>query len=400
MTPDRQAAPVLLAACRWALTGEAPADDLLDRPLRPRTLAISAGRHGLEGVVHRLLRRDPRLPGADRDLLDGAWREQMALQLGVAVDLATLARSLDGLRYAVVKGPALADTVYPRNDLRAYCDLDALVDRRHFGEALERLVSAGATLVDRNWPLIHSSLRGEHTLAMPFGTVLDLHWHLLTERRWRAAFRYDSAAVLDRLGTGTISGSPVGLLHPSDALIHLCAHAVLSGGHKLLWWLDVAVQVRNGHPDWDDVITTSRRQGLGLVTGVMLDRVERLLRPGVPSEVVGALCRDGRAWRSSVHALDTLRPAARTSTSPLTGQVLVRSTRRGTATSLAELSHALRADVLVPLRKRQIGPRRDRLGLLPGGDDQKENPLHADVPDTGAEAAYLARLRDSAYDPV
>ena len=389
-----------MAACQSALTDTDLPAHLLDRPLHPTALAIAAGRHGLEGVVHRLLRHDPRLPQQDRDLLDGAWRDQMALQLCLAVDLATVARCLDGLRYAVVKGPALADTVYPRNDLRTYSDLDTLVDRRQFGEALTRLTDAGAVVVDRNWPLVQASMRGEHTLILPFGTVLDLHWHLLTERRWRTAFQYESAQVLDRLGTGVVSGSRVGLLHPTDTLIHLCTHAVLSGGHKLLWWLDVAAQVRHGRPDWDDVVATSRRQGLGLVTNVMLDRVERLLRPGVPPEAVSALSAGSRAWASTVHALDATRPAARTSTRPLTGQVLVRSTRQDTRASVAELGRALRDDVWTPLRKGQIGPRRGREDTSGSVRQAQTNPLHEDVPDVAAQAAYLACLRDAEYDPV
>ena len=100
--------------------------------------------------------------------------------------------------WVVMKGPVLSERCYARPDLRAYGDLDMLVPPASFPGAVAAAVDAGATLVDRNWPLAHRQMRGELMLVLPRGTVLDLHWHVLNEPEAREWFPLDPAAMVAR----------------------------------------------------------------------------------------------------------------------------------------------------------------------------------------------------------
>src|SRR5205823_14354197 len=81
--------------------------------------------------------------------------------------------------HLVVKGPVLAELVYPRNDLRAYDDLDLVIPHRRFGDAISALLALGCGMVDRNWRVIRRELRGQVHMTARFGTSADVHWLLI-----------------------------------------------------------------------------------------------------------------------------------------------------------------------------------------------------------------------------
>ncbi len=98
------------------------------------------------------------------------------------------------IEYVVVKGPVLAETVYPRSDLRVYGDVDLLVRPEQFGEALVALEGGGARLYEANWELMLRTMRGELNLLTALGAPLDLHWSLFHDAATKTrVFRGDAA---------------------------------------------------------------------------------------------------------------------------------------------------------------------------------------------------------------
>jgi hypothetical protein len=79
------------------------------------------------------------------------YRDQFARHLQVLTDLAHLAATLDNacIGWVAMKGPVLAERLWSQPDLRMYFDLDILVDRRNFGDAIDALVGAGSEIVDQ-----------------------------------------------------------------------------------------------------------------------------------------------------------------------------------------------------------------------------------------------------------
>src|SRR5262249_5413405 len=134
--------------------------------------------------------------------------------------------------WLVLKGPALAHSVYPRPDLRQGVDLDVLVPPARFGDVLVALEAAGFTLLDRNWPLVAARVPGELRIRAPQGVLVDLHWAVLDDPALHRPFRLpvpgllERARWLDRAGCCALSAV--------DQLVHLGVHGALSGANRLV----------------------------------------------------------------------------------------------------------------------------------------------------------------------
>ena len=100
--------------------------------------------------------------------------------------------------FMVVKGPVLAEVIYPRNDMRSYGDLDLVIHRRVFGDAVTALLESGCDMLDRNWRVIRREMRGQVHMAARFGTCADVHWHLVNRGAVRGSFAIDMDELFAR----------------------------------------------------------------------------------------------------------------------------------------------------------------------------------------------------------
>src|SRR5262249_50241260 len=138
-------------------------------------------------------------------------------------ELAAMSTALDAaaIPFMVVKGPVLAEVVYPRNDLRAYGDLDLVIPRQCFGDAITTLLESGCDMVDRNWRVIRREMRGQVHMAARFGTSADVHWHLINRSSVRRSFAIDMDSLFERARTVSLDGPNVSTLDPQDTLLQL-----------------------------------------------------------------------------------------------------------------------------------------------------------------------------------
>jgi hypothetical protein len=165
--------------------------------------------------------------------------------------------SVSGVPAIVLKGAALAETVYDSAALRPMADLDILVPRDGVIETARLLEPLGYRA--RPGPPGHSfeyetRYSGEISLdrtAPAGGVMLDVHWHLLPHQWLHHATRLDVEALwrsAEPLTLGTVSALQLG---PEDSLIHLCLHAGYGQGYAyLLNLLDIDCLVR-AHSDLD-----------------------------------------------------------------------------------------------------------------------------------------------------
>jgi len=302
-------AEVLLRCARehdWALPPTGLADLVRGRDLSG--LARAADEHGVIGCAHRsfLAMLGPRHP------LVSSLGERAAMATASHMNaLADLAWAGPILRAAdtpwlVMKGPVLAESVYPFPDLRAYADLDILVPPSAFGRAVRALEDAGARVLDRNWRLVREQMRGQLHLVLPFGTVCDLHWDLVNTER--ASFTTSIEELVDRRRPVELGNIVVDTLDAEDTILHLALHACLAGGDRIVWLKDIDLAAR-AQPDWD--VVTSRADGwkVGPLVATTLGRAERFLSAPVPRGVLVALA--GRAGRVARMMIDRLSPPGR-----------------------------------------------------------------------------------------
>jgi hypothetical protein len=285
-----------------------------------------------------------------------------------------------GCPWLVFKGPALAQSVYPRPDLRFGVDLDVLVPPARFGAALSALTDdAGFELLDLNWPLIEHSAPGEVRVRSPRGVLVDLHWSVINDRSVRRVLRLGTDELL---GRRRLLDGGLPALDDVDQLVHLGVHGALSGGTKLSWLLDADLAGR-AIADWTDVLARCGATGTARMLAVILARAQRVWHTPVPAPVLRTL-GGGAVWRVISRGVDRASPIGPDPDQPSLARAWARGVRPSAGASLAEV--ARRGGDWI----RSGGPRtRSSSPVADAGDPR--SPLHP-VPDEAARARYLARV--------
>ena len=271
-------------------------------------LAARAIEHGVAGSVYACLGDVEALDERERRGL-GAFVLQNRMQhQHVLRDLQYLAGVLEplGSPWIVVKGPAVAATLYPRADLRNAGDIDVLVGPAQFAAAVELLARAGHPVDDANWPLVRRLTAGQLHVLLPGGTPLDLHWHLLFTAAERERYPLTTAELLARRRTVDIAGAELCTLDPADTLVHLSFHAANEGGDRLSWLADVARAAAAPALDWDDVVRRATAWRMPLPVATVLQRARQQLGAPVPPDVLRRLAP--APWRMLMKTVDPMFP--------------------------------------------------------------------------------------------
>lgn len=252
----------------------------------------AARRHGLAALLWRAIERLGRddVPEPVRARLQDTYRRN-----ALAANLAyrELARHLASFEAAqihvmVLKGAALAATLYPELATRPFGDLDLLVHRSDVVRAREVLRASGLGESEELAPGFRIEFLGEAAFFAPGPqrADVDLHWELVVPtyyqrrmpREWfwehteRAALADGNACVLD----------------PTAQLVHLGAHAGLHHQDflRLIWLYDLALLVtrRGEDVDWHAADALARNTGLARPLRAVLDAMQAAWGVHLPVE--------------------------------------------------------------------------------------------------------------------
>lgn len=291
--PERKALLGLLIAA-VAASGR---PDLRDGPLPKlvdtapiHALPAAAELHRVSGAVLRGLDGVDGVPDDVRRALDERRGQTALHHLFVVGALSEVSRALDeaALAWVAMKGPIVAELLYPDAGDRSYADLDLLVVRRDFPEAMAILEALGYRPAIKNWALAEKMLAGQVTMNGP-AVQIDLHWELHYSSEDRRAFGFVPEEMVARARRVVAAGLGVPTFDAPDTLVSLAFHAARSGGHRLLWLKDIERSLAVDRPDLDEVVRRSRVYGCAPAVGIILDRARSTLGADVPDEIVKAL---------------------------------------------------------------------------------------------------------------
>ena len=204
------------------------------------------------------------VPGNLRTILrTAAWREELRTRTyrRICRDIFAV---LTGKQIPVIvlKGAALAETVYSHPALRHSHDIEILVQRYELHDIAGPLISLGFS------PSRKTSRRGSEDLELihQSGLPLVLHRELFQIPFYNAAH----SDICSRAQVAVISEVPVRVLSPADALFHTCGHAVYSPSRESFRWIADAWFIIHKHPDldWDLLVDCARRSHLALPLSV------------------------------------------------------------------------------------------------------------------------------------
>ena len=161
--------------------------------------------------------------------------EQKLLHVGEAF-------TAEGIEYAVLKGPALAHTMYPEPCLRPFVDLDLLVRSRDYDRACAILARLGHLRRPSGAEArLGVAIReGERACRPDDGIEVDLHRTLVLGPfgQW-----IDGDELLDRAGRFYLGGRPVPRLDDTATLVNVALHGALGWARPRLAPLRDLVEV-------------------------------------------------------------------------------------------------------------------------------------------------------------
>jgi hypothetical protein len=196
-----------------------------------------------------------------------------------------------GIEAIVLKGPVLAESVYPHPALRPFSDLDVLVrpaDRLRADTALRGL-GHRRVADEHSWDF-DVAYDGATLYETPAGIRIDLHWALLTEPRF--VWNGDEAGIWDRAVPITVAGQGARGLAREDLVLYLAAHlAVHHALAGLLRAWDVALLLeREGDAlDWTTVLARAARWRVRHALFFVLLGAHAAFDAPVPPEVLARL---------------------------------------------------------------------------------------------------------------
>ena len=273
-----------------------PLPDAGGLPYRPSldwdSLLAQVSKQGLAPLVYSGLKRSRvTVPVEVQSRLRmGFLGAVLRLESGLNPTLRLILQQLElaGVKPIVLKGAALAHTVYPEPAFRTMSDVDLLVaedeiDRAR--EALDGLDSVAVGGVEKD----HHHLNPR--LVKDRAVWVEIHHHLIPEENPYALNLRD---VRDRSLAADLAGVKARVLAPTDSLHFVCLH--LSYGHRYGWHplrslIDILAMTSAGEPtlDWDLFLRTTRQsRTAGAVYWPLLLASEWLGAP-VPESVLSSL---------------------------------------------------------------------------------------------------------------
>lgn len=184
-------------------------------------------------------------PRALKTDLQAAYRENALHNTALFCERDRVLRELrgDGIDVILLKGAALAETVYGDIALRPMSDVDLLAQPGDVSAIMQRLARAGyVTPVDlASRASLPVEYENEIAVSKPGDGPyrFDVHWGLLAspyyQHKISPAWFWETALPLDAAGT------PARMLGPEAQVLHLAAHLILQHhGRGLKWWCDIA----------------------------------------------------------------------------------------------------------------------------------------------------------------
>ncbi len=193
----------------------------------------------------------------------------------------------------LLKGAALAETVYGDPGLRPMADCDLLVRPADLAAAQAALEAIGyRPAADEPHP--GDTVRYESQVALrkpgPVPARIGLHWSLLDSPYYQARLPmawFWAGAEPIRVGAMTALG-----LRPTANLLYLAAHLILH--HRaagLMWWYDIVelLYACSGRVDWDALLAQAQACDLVLPLARVLPELASRWAAPVPADVLARL---------------------------------------------------------------------------------------------------------------
>lgn len=232
-------------------------------------------------------------PASIREELVGSAREAAAAEMVRRREIAEVLEDLhdSGVRAVMIKGAALAYSVYPDPAARARLDTDVVIDAADQVAVREVFARRGYTA-----PPYCAELFSQIELKKtdPFGLthIFDVHWQISTQPVFAGLLTHEEilsrAVPVPALGPHALGPSA------PDALLLACVHPVMhhQNAERVLWLYDIHLLAsRLSRADFSLFTQRAKQKAVAAVCAHQLRLAQRRLGTPIPEGVVGDLSR-------------------------------------------------------------------------------------------------------------
>ena len=210
---------------------------------------------------------------------------QMERQLRVIIEAFNEA----GICVLVLKGPALARTVYLDPATRPSGDLDLLVLPDHVIKARNILEGLGYQCLETRFETfrdVHCDEEFIHKKDPKNNLNVEMHWALsmFSSSKWKV----DINEIFSRSVKIETPGLSIKILHPVDNLIHASLHMLIGHSHdlRLIWIYDCAlladhITVTN---NWEMLVNKSESDGTHIILEMSLKMAQLWFNLKIPTQ--------------------------------------------------------------------------------------------------------------------
>jgi len=243
-----------------------------------------------------------RLPAGEQEELERHHANAMLWALALERELVLVTALLEeaGIGSVVLKGPAVAHTVYPDPAWRSFGDLDLLVEASDLARAVELLEAQGFA---RRLPEPRAGFdtRFGKGVELRNGSKLDVDLHR-TLALGPFGVWLDTRTLFEHTEPFTLGGRAFRKLDAEAILVHAAMHATLGSRMPRLVALRDVAQISDGaRPDWEAVRGLVDAWQAHVVIDAALRAASSQLGWPIPIEAEGLL--GGKASRRERRAL-------------------------------------------------------------------------------------------------
>lgn len=203
-----------------------------------------------------------------------------------------------GIKPILLKGPALAWTVYPQTHWRTSYDVDFLIHPSDWDAASDLMVEMGyQSHPCLNWGYLSYEKSFFPSDDYPEAPLIELHLRL-NNRPDLCVFSYDE--LLKSADRISIHGEEILIPDKVEHFIYLCIHRI---GHypndrRFAWVMDLALLSRQFTEDeWKKLIELSIQKRVSRIVKVCLDDVILVLQITIPDFVMHGISGEGSVNR-------------------------------------------------------------------------------------------------------
>jgi hypothetical protein len=228
-------------------------------------------------------------PASVHEILKEKGRNETLRSLSLTKELLSIHEHLSaaGLKYVLLKGPALSHQLYDDFGKRPFNDLDLLVSKADFFSVLNILLDNKYTMM---YPQIHDGkvynyyFRHKHDVGLihpETGNLIELHFMISSNH----VIPVDVEIELLKNRTNiNIQERSIPVLNPETNFLYLCIHGAHHLYFRLFWLKDISRSLEILNLDHTRVVRIASMHGLDRMVAVSLLLVKEIFGDHIPEE--------------------------------------------------------------------------------------------------------------------